>query len=336
MRALKTRLEAQALGDVLSLLARRVGLMPPRVHDANVILDLAIHDVDVFRYLLGAGEPDDVFCNAGKAVNGDLFDYADVFLRFGKVGCLLQANWMTPVKIRSLSATGTRGYADLEYIQQELDVYPAAHPVAAQSFAQLTRYSEVEPERIAVEHTEPLRPRATMVPCAPPPADRARSCPARRGRHRWRSSRRSSPRWSASDGPARLDPDPLPRLRPLPPRGDRERAGAELRARGGGRLGRRLDRRHARSGRALPRGRAREPRERRPRADVQPRRHRGARRVVLLPLRRRPVRAELRGGAARVGLRPKARHSRTATPRSSARSRASSVPSPSTRSLSRT
>ena len=157
VRALKTRLEAHALGDVLSLLARRVGLMPPRVHDANVILDLAIHDVDVFRYLLGAGEPDDVFCNAGKAVNGDLFDYADVFLRFGKVGCLLQANWMTPVKIRSLSATGTRGYAELEYVRQELDVYPAAHPVAAQSFAQLTRYSEVEPERIAVEHAEPLR-----------------------------------------------------------------------------------------------------------------------------------------------------------------------------------
>ena len=100
--------------------------MPPRVHDANVILDLAIHDVDVFHYLLGAGEPDDVFCNAGKAVNGDLFDYADVFLRFGKVGCLLQANWMTPVKIRSLSATGTRGYAELEYVRQELDVYPAA------------------------------------------------------------------------------------------------------------------------------------------------------------------------------------------------------------------
>jgi UDP-N-acetylglucosamine 3-dehydrogenase len=157
VRALKTRLDAHALGDVLSLLARRVGLMPPRVHDANVILDLAIHDVDVFRYLLGAAEPDEVFCNAGKAVNGDLYDYADVFLRFGKVGCLLQANWMTPVKIRSLSATGTRGYAELEYVRQELDVYPAAQPAAAESFAQLARYSELEPERIAVEHAEPLR-----------------------------------------------------------------------------------------------------------------------------------------------------------------------------------
>ena len=50
----------------------------------------------------------------------DLFDYADVFLRFGKVGCLLQANWTTPVKIRSLSATGTRGYAELENVRRSL------------------------------------------------------------------------------------------------------------------------------------------------------------------------------------------------------------------------
>ena len=157
VRALRERISAGALGDVLSLLARRVGLMPPRVHDANVLLDLAIHDVDVFRYLLGADEPDEVYCNAGKALNGDLYDFADVFLRFGRVGCLLQVNWMTPVKIRSLAVTGTEGYAELEYVRQELDLFPAQSVRETESFAQLTGYSDVRPERVPVGVAEPLR-----------------------------------------------------------------------------------------------------------------------------------------------------------------------------------
>ena len=157
VRTLKERMASRDLGDVLSLLARRVGLMPPRVHDANVILDLAIHDVDVFRYLLDADQPDEVYCNAGKALNGDLFDFADVFLRFGRVGCLLQVNWLTPVKIRSLAVTGTRGYAELEYVRQELDLFPAQSVRETESFAQVAEYSDVQPERVAVASEEPLR-----------------------------------------------------------------------------------------------------------------------------------------------------------------------------------
>jgi UDP-N-acetylglucosamine 3-dehydrogenase len=157
VRTLRERVRRRELGDVLSLLARRVGLMPPRVHDANVLLDLAIHDVDVFRFLLDAGDPDEVYCNAGKALNGDLFDFADVFLRFGPVGCLLQVNWLTPVKVRSLAVTGTRGYAELEYVRQELELFPAQRVRETESFAQVARYSEVRPERVAIDSVEPLR-----------------------------------------------------------------------------------------------------------------------------------------------------------------------------------
>ena len=157
VRELREQLRAGALGDVISLLARRVGLMPPRVHDANVILDLAIHDVDVFRFLLDAEEPDEIYCNAGRALNGDLFDFADVLLRFGRVGCLLQVNWMTPVKIRSLAVTGTEGYAELEYVRQELDLFPAQRVQETESFADVTRYSAAVPRRLPVRHGEPLR-----------------------------------------------------------------------------------------------------------------------------------------------------------------------------------
>ncbi len=156
VRALKGCIEAEAMGDVLSLVARRVGVFPARAEDANVILDLAIHDVDVFRYLLDADRPDDVYSNAGKARNGDLYDFADVFLRFGPVGCLLQVNWLTPVKIRSLAVTGTDGYAEVEYVTQRLAYY-ATRPVRdVASFAELEAVSEQPPELARLERREPL------------------------------------------------------------------------------------------------------------------------------------------------------------------------------------
>ena len=57
VRELKRRVDAGAMGTLLSLMARRVGVMPPQVRDADVIVDLAVHDIDIFRYLLGPTGP---------------------------------------------------------------------------------------------------------------------------------------------------------------------------------------------------------------------------------------------------------------------------------------
>jgi len=156
VRELKARIADGQMGSLLSMIARRVGVMPPQVKDANVIVDLAIHDIDIFRYLLDADRPEEVYCNAGKAIAQDRYDFADIFLRFDSVACFLQVNWLTPVKIRSLSVTGTRAYAELSYVTQALDFYAAQpiHEIA--SFAELEAYSEQAPEKIEFEHAEPL------------------------------------------------------------------------------------------------------------------------------------------------------------------------------------
>ena len=116
VQELKRRLDAGMLGAPLSLVARRVGNMPPQIKDADVIVDLAVHDIDIFRYLLGADRPDEIFASAGRAIVTDRFDFADIVLRFGEVTCFLQVNWLTPVKIRALALTGTNGYAEVEYV----------------------------------------------------------------------------------------------------------------------------------------------------------------------------------------------------------------------------
>ena len=42
-----------------------------------------------------------------------------------RVACFLQVNWVTPVKIRSLAVTGNDGYAEVEYVTQQLAYYKA-------------------------------------------------------------------------------------------------------------------------------------------------------------------------------------------------------------------
>jgi UDP-N-acetylglucosamine 3-dehydrogenase len=156
VRELKRQMEAGRMGEVLSMISRRVGVMPPQIADADVIVDLAVHDIDIFRYLLGADRPDELYCNAGKAIAADRFDFADIFLRFGSVACFLQVNWVTPVKIRSLAVTGKEGYAEIEYVTQRLAYYKARPIREALSFAEVERYSEEAPEAVDFEHREPL------------------------------------------------------------------------------------------------------------------------------------------------------------------------------------
>jgi UDP-N-acetylglucosamine 3-dehydrogenase len=156
VRELKRCVERGDMGEIVSVVARRVGVMPPQVKDANVILDLAIHDIDVFRYLLGADAPTELYCNAGRVNGGDLFDFADMFLRFDRVACLLQVNWVTPVKIRELAVTGTRGYAEVEYVRQELRYHAAQQVRPVDSFSEVTAYSERSPVVLEHERVEPL------------------------------------------------------------------------------------------------------------------------------------------------------------------------------------
>ena len=155
VRELRRLIDEGRIGSILSLVARRVGVMPPQVKDANVIIDLAVHDVDIFGYLLDEPEPTDLYCNAGRAIAQDRFDFADIFLRYGPVACFLQVNWVTPVKIRSLAVTGTAGYAHVEYVTQRLDYYRGGPAVEPTSFAELEALSEQEPERLEFPHEEP-------------------------------------------------------------------------------------------------------------------------------------------------------------------------------------
>ncbi len=158
VQELKRRMKAGELGCVSSINARRVGVMPPRVKDVDVILDLAVHDIDVVRYLLDQ-EPIEVRATAGSALlSKNRRDHSEIFLSFGEVSCFLQSNWITPIKIRTLSVTSDAAHVELNYVTQRLEIYQSTLQRSYDDFGDfVVRFGT--PQTIAVDMTpqEPLR-----------------------------------------------------------------------------------------------------------------------------------------------------------------------------------
>lgn len=157
---LKRRLDAGELGRVFQIHARRVGPFPERVRDVGVVLDLAPHDIDVMRFLLGS-EVVRVQAETEQRINTDHEDMLVGTLRFanGVVG-VLDINWLTPTKIRELSVLGERGLFVVDYLARELTFFENAHASRAPgdwAAHHLKGVSEGAVHRISIEKREPLR-----------------------------------------------------------------------------------------------------------------------------------------------------------------------------------
>jgi predicted dehydrogenase len=158
---LKRRLEAGELGRVYQVHARRLGPFPRRIRDVGVVLDLAPHDIDVMRFLLGS-EVVRVQAETQRRLATEHEDMLAGVLRFanGVVG-VLDVNWLTPTKIRELTVLGERGMFVVDYLARELASYanPGAAPSGDPEWAAHHGKGVTEGPRqeIAVEKREPLR-----------------------------------------------------------------------------------------------------------------------------------------------------------------------------------
>jgi UDP-N-acetylglucosamine 3-dehydrogenase len=120
VRAVKKMLAQKMLGDVIIATGRRVARWPIRIGDVGVIKDTAIHDIDAMRFLLEE-EVSAVFAQTGSLRTHSYEDYAEIMLRFkGGTTGFLDANWLTPRKVRTLIITGSDATINLDYITQEI------------------------------------------------------------------------------------------------------------------------------------------------------------------------------------------------------------------------
>jgi len=107
--------------QLIDIEAKRVSGFPNRIRDVGVVMDLAVHDIDVFRYLVG--EIAEVYARGGKLKHEKYEDHAAILFTFknDKFG-YLDVNWLTPKKIRKLCLTFTDYYAEGDYIGQWVEI----------------------------------------------------------------------------------------------------------------------------------------------------------------------------------------------------------------------
>jgi len=155
---LKEILQEGKLGKIVSIIVKRVGLFPSQLKDANVVTDLAIHDIDVLIFLLGKNPKNVVFSRAGLALNNKREDFADIVLDFEPELAFVQVNWITPVKIRTLCVTGTNGYAELDYATQELTLFESNFEKTFDSFGEfMIKFSAADAKSVNIIKGEPLK-----------------------------------------------------------------------------------------------------------------------------------------------------------------------------------
>ena len=140
---LKEIIENGILGNVLLISTRRVGPFVPRITDVGIIVDLATHDIDVVRYLVGK-EAVNIFAKSG-GIKNKKGDHAIVLLDFGDVSASIEVNLFTPHKVRSLVATGTDGIAYLDYLKQEVIIYNS-------EWKMIPKIEKKEPLKVELEH----------------------------------------------------------------------------------------------------------------------------------------------------------------------------------------
>jgi UDP-N-acetylglucosamine 3-dehydrogenase len=95
-----------------------VGGYPQNVKSGNnVLLDLAVHDLDVFQYLFGS------FHVKSSIIHSTIIpgtaDTAEILLKGNDgISANIHVNWITPTKIRSVRVTGTKGVVLVDYMLQ--------------------------------------------------------------------------------------------------------------------------------------------------------------------------------------------------------------------------
>lgn len=154
---LKELLDEDKIGDITSVVCKRVGGFPAVEPKTDVIIDLAVHDIGIIGYLLGE-KPKKVSSHGSRTHHSKKVDSAEILIDYGKASGFIQANWLTPVKIRTIAVTGSKGYIEGNYITQELESYRHNMQKKPDGFSNFVLdMGEPEREIIKVDFEEPLQ-----------------------------------------------------------------------------------------------------------------------------------------------------------------------------------
>ena len=145
VKRLKEAIGEGKIGAPVSATVKRVSKWPQRIGDVGVMKDTAIHDIDILRHIFNE-DPLAVYAKAGNLRHEKHEDYAQIMLTFsGGKSAFLEANWLTPYKIRKLTVTGSEAIISLDYLTQEITVETSGQTLTP-------RYEWEEPLKLELRH----------------------------------------------------------------------------------------------------------------------------------------------------------------------------------------
>src|SRR6476661_3058208 len=142
VQAIKDALRGE---DILSIAITRVGPFPPRMSNVGVVIDLAVHDIDLIGWFTGSKivevQPQ---LSSAKAEREDI-----ALLQFRTASGVLahiNTNWLTPFKARTVHVATKRKYVIGDLLTRQVTECFGFQPDGSYSMRHLS-----------VGHSEPLR-----------------------------------------------------------------------------------------------------------------------------------------------------------------------------------
>ncbi len=142
VQAIKNAIENE---DILSIAITRVGPFPPRMSNVGVVIDLAVHDIDLIRWFT-----DSEITEVQPQLSSAVAEREDIaLLQFRTASGVLahiNTNWLTPFKARNVHVATRRKYLIGDLLTRQVTECFGFQPDGSYSMRHLS-----------VGHDEPLR-----------------------------------------------------------------------------------------------------------------------------------------------------------------------------------
>jgi predicted dehydrogenase len=131
--------------DILSIAITRVGPFPPRMSNVGVVIDLAVHDIDLIRWFT-----DSDIVEVQPQLSSAVAEREDIaLLQFRTASGVLahiNTNWLTPFKARNVTVATRGKYVTGDLLTRQVTECFGFQPDGAYSM-----------RHVSVGHDEPLR-----------------------------------------------------------------------------------------------------------------------------------------------------------------------------------